>query len=61
MPKKIDAAVRDRVVRLVREHRSEYPSLTAAAAAGARQVGSGTSPCAGGCCKLMSTMASVTG
>lgn len=41
MPKKIDPAVRDRAVRLVREHRLEYPSLTAAAAAVARQVGVG--------------------
>ena len=39
MPKKIDSALRDRAVRLVREHRSEYPSLTAASAAVARQVG----------------------
>ena len=38
MPKKIDPALRDRAVRLVREHRSEYPSLTAASAAVARQV-----------------------
>lgn len=37
MPKKIDPAVRERAVRLVREHRSEYSSLTAAAAAVARQ------------------------
>lgn len=36
MPKKIDFALRDRAVRLVREHRSEYPSLTAASAAVAR-------------------------
>jgi transposase len=41
MPKKIDPALRERVVRLVREHRSEYPSLTAASAAVARQVGVG--------------------
>lgn len=41
MPKKIDCAVRDRAVRLVREHRSEYPSLAAAAAAVARGVGVG--------------------
>ena len=41
MPKKIDPAVRDRAVRLVREHLPEYPSLTAAAAAVARQVGVG--------------------
>ena len=30
MPKKIDPALRERAVRLVREHRSEYPSLTVA-------------------------------
>jgi transposase-like protein len=41
MPKKIDPAARDRAVRLVREHLSEYPSVTAAIAAVARQVGVG--------------------
>ena len=41
MPKKIDPRLRDRAVRLVREHWSEYPSLTAASAAVARQVGVG--------------------
>ena len=41
MPKRIDPALRERAVRLVREHRSEYPSLTAASAAIARQVGVG--------------------
>lgn len=41
MPKKINFALRDRAVRLVPEHRSEYPSLTAASAAVARQVGVG--------------------
>lgn len=41
MPKKIDPALHERAVRLVREHRSEYPSLTAASAAVARQVGVG--------------------
>jgi transposase-like protein len=41
MPKKIDPALRDRAVRLVREHRSQYSSLTAASAAVARQVGVG--------------------
>jgi hypothetical protein len=41
MPKKIDPALRDRAVRLVRERRSEYSSLTAASAAVARQVGVG--------------------
>jgi hypothetical protein len=41
MPKKIDPALRDCAVRLVREHRSEYPSLTAASAAVARQIGVG--------------------
>jgi transposase-like protein len=37
MPKKIDPALRERCVRLVREHRADYPSLTAAAAAVAKQ------------------------
>ncbi len=37
MPKKIDPAVEERAVRLVREHRSEYPSLIAAAAAVAKR------------------------
>ncbi|PFG31171.1 transposase [Paramicrobacterium agarici] len=41
MPKKIDAAARERAVRLVREHASEYPSMTAAIAAVARQVNVG--------------------
>ena len=41
MPKKIDPAFRDRAIRLVREHRPEYPSLTATSAAVARQVGVG--------------------
>ena len=37
MPKKIDPAVRERAVRLVREHRAEYSSLTAVAEAVARR------------------------
>lgn len=41
MPKKIDPALRKRAVRLVLEHRGEYPSTTAAVAAVARQVGVG--------------------
>ncbi|WP_430868984.1 hypothetical protein [Demequina aurantiaca] len=41
MPKKIDPALRERAVWLVREHRSNSPSLTAAWAAVARQVGVG--------------------
>jgi len=36
MPKKIDSALRDRAVRLVREHRAEFPSLMTASAALAR-------------------------
>ena len=39
MPKEIDPEVRARAVRLVNEHLSEYPSLTAAAEAVAKQVG----------------------
>lgn len=41
MPKKIDPRVKERAVRLVREHREEYPSDTAAAYAVARQLGVG--------------------
>ena len=41
MPKKIDPVLRDRAVRLVREPRSEYRSLTAASVAVARRVGVG--------------------
>jgi transposase-like protein len=41
MPKKIDDQLRDRAVRLVTEHQQEYPSLTAACEAVARQVGVG--------------------
>jgi transposase len=41
MPKKIDEELRERAVRLVREHQQEYPSLTAACVAVARQVGVG--------------------
>src|SRR3954454_2797654 len=37
MPKKIDPALRERAVRLVREHRAQDPSTTAAAGAGGRQ------------------------
>lgn len=39
MPKKIDPQVKARAVRLVSEHRGEYPSLTAACEAVARQTG----------------------
>lgn len=39
--KEIDSGLRDRAVRLVREHRLEYPSLSAASAAVARHVGVG--------------------
>ena len=41
MPKKIDEELRARAVRLVTEHRSEYPTLTAAVQAVAKQVGVG--------------------
>lgn len=39
VPKKIDPEVRARAVRLVNEHLGEYPSLTAASEAVAKQVG----------------------
>ena len=42
MPKNIDPALRARSVRLVREHRSEYPSSAQANVAVARQEGVGT-------------------
>ena len=41
MPKKIDPELKARAVRLVMEHRGEYPNLTAAAQAVAKQVGVG--------------------
>lgn len=41
MPKIIDPQVRDRAVRLVLEHRAEYPSNAKAIAAVARQEGVG--------------------
>lgn len=41
MPKKIDPALRERAVRLVREHRAEYPSTARAIAVVARQEGVG--------------------
>ena len=41
MPKKIDPEVKARAVRLVTEHLGEYPSLTAAATAVAKQLGLG--------------------
>ena len=41
MPKVIDPALRERAVRLVLEHRAEYPTTTAAVAAVAQQVGVG--------------------
>ncbi len=39
MPKKIDPAVKQRAVRLVAEHESEYPNRFAAITAVAKQVG----------------------
>ena len=41
MPKMIDPELKARAVRLVTEHVSEYPSLAAAAAAVAKQLGVG--------------------
>jgi transposase len=41
MSRKINQQLRERAVRLVREHRAEYSSTTAAAAAVARQLGVG--------------------
>ncbi len=41
MPKKFDPELKARAVRLVSEHRGEYPTLTAASLAVAKQVGVG--------------------
>ncbi len=41
MPKKIDEELKARAVRLVSDHVGEYPSLTAASAAVAKQLGVG--------------------
>ena len=41
MPKMIDPELKVRAVRLVSEHRGEYPTLTAASQAVAKQVGVG--------------------
>src|SRR5665647_1213113 len=41
MPKMIDPGLKARAVRLVSEHRGEYPTLTAASQAVAKQVGVG--------------------
>jgi len=41
MPHKIDAAVKERALRLLAEHRGDYPSDTAAAEAIAKKVGVG--------------------
>ncbi|MQW77993.1 transposase [Nocardioides sp. dk4132] len=41
MPKMIDPALKERAVRLVLEHRAEYPTTTAAVHAVAKQVGVG--------------------
>lgn len=41
MPKKIDPELRARAVRLVIEHQQEYPTMTAACVAVAKQLGVG--------------------
>ena len=41
MPKKIDAAVKERALRMFAEHRRDYPSDTALAEAVAKKVGVG--------------------
>lgn len=41
MPKKIDEELKARAARLVLEHRGEYPNLTAASMAVAKQLGVG--------------------
>lgn len=44
MPKKIDQELKARAVRLVNDHQGEYPSLSAAAAVVAKQLGVGKQP-----------------
>lgn len=41
MPKKISPEVKARAVRMVQEHQEDFPSVTAAAAAVAKQLGLG--------------------
>ncbi len=41
MPKKVSPELRARAVRMVLEHQQDYPSLTAAALAVAKQLGLG--------------------
>lgn len=41
MPKKIDAALKERALRMFADHRQDYPSDTALAAAVAKKVGVG--------------------
>ena len=41
MPKKIDTQLKERSVRMVREHQGEYPSLTACVEAVSKRVGVG--------------------
>jgi transposase len=41
MPKKIDAAVRERALRMIADHRADYPSDTALAVALASKLGVG--------------------
>lgn len=41
MPKKISPELKERAVRMVQEHRQDYPSVTAAAGAVAKQLGLG--------------------
>lgn len=42
MPKKIDTELRARAVRLVTEHQQQYPNITAAVSAVAKQLGVST-------------------
>ncbi|MFB9727236.1 IS3 family transposase, partial [Haloechinothrix salitolerans] len=41
MPKKVDPALKDRALRMVAEHRSDYPSVTAVSKVVAEQLGIG--------------------
>ena len=57
MPKKIDPELRERAVRMVREHQQDYPSVTAASKAVAERLGWAERACVAGWPKPRSTRA----
>jgi transposase len=57
MPKKINPELKARAVRMVQDHQEDYPSVTAAAQAVAKQLGRVGRRCAAGWCRPTSTPA----